>query len=140
FEALETARLPREVVFKPVAPQIVLESVTPLPTETEEGTPLPVRPGEPVLAGVPRVRVRGSITALEDLTEATWDGKPLAGFKGKVKTFPIRQDVPLRAGLQKITFRARTGNREAAKALEVEYRPPLPTLAFLNRGTELVLY
>ena len=53
---------------------------------------------------VPRVRVRGTITAAEDLTEATANGVKLAKFPGKGKKFAIDQELPLQPGAHEITF------------------------------------
>jgi WD40 repeat protein len=134
YEKEETTPLSLEVSYKPVKPQVDLEAVVPLLGRGIEDAAVPVQPGAAVVVNVPRVRIEGSITALENLTRATRDGKPLAKFQaGRKKTFTVSEEVVLRKpGLQKITFGAATkGAKAAQKILELDYRPPLPRLVYL---------
>jgi WD40 repeat protein len=137
-ERAETARLALEVVYDPQAPQIVLEEVIALPAGTE-GVPQAVKPGEPVVVSVPRLRVRGKITALAALTTATVGDSKLAGFQAGQKELTVNQEVSLHeAGPQKLAFTARTKDAAATRSLDVEYRPQLPSLVFLPPKEGLV--
>ncbi len=114
------------VVYSPpaAAPAVVLESVQPAETNPPaEGRPVVVRRG--------KVRVRGRVTAGEELTEATRDGRPLPRFDaGKHKEFAFDEELTLKPGEQQVRFRAKTATGPAAeRVLTLDYRPELPAVA-----------
>jgi WD40 repeat protein len=104
-------------------PQVLLQSVVSADTG-------PVPPAdEALVVHTRRVRVRGRITAEQDLTEATRDGRALQKFTPArgLRTLAIEEDVELQPGKQRLTFAARTAeSRAETKALLIDYQPDLP--------------
>jgi WD40 repeat protein len=139
FEDAETGRLAVEVVYfeRAKPPTIALLDVV-----LEDGSKLPIDPGQVVRVEVPKVRVRGRIeAAAEELAEASWSREldaargPLTGFTpGAKKELLIDETLELRTpGTQVFRFRARTATSpEAEAAVRILYRPLLPAVALLE--------
>jgi WD40 repeat protein len=140
----ETTRLSLEVFYKPVKPRITLTDVVSLSArggrESPEGLPLAVKPGTTTIVTSPRIRLRGTIAAGEDLVEARRDGKALHGFEAGIKTFEVSEPITLKAGVNKLVFVAKTKNSRAEKTLAIEYRPLLPQVVFLPGERGLVYH
>jgi WD40 repeat protein len=143
-EDRETAQLAVEVSYKPVKPRIVFEDIAPLKKGegglTPDGTSLPVKPGEAVVVRVPRVRLRGTVAAGEDLLEARRGDKALKGFEAGKTTFALSEDITLKSGANELRFQAKTKNARAEKSLVIDYRPPLPQIVYLPAERGLTYY
>jgi WD40 repeat protein len=139
-EKAETVRLSLDVLFDPQAPQIVLDEIVPLHAGGQLGNPVTLNPGEAVVVAVPKLRVRGTVRAEDDLTGVTANGGELPGLTPGKQAI-INQELSLtKSGSQKITITARTKNATARRDLEIVYRPPLPGVAFVPPAGGLVYY
>jgi WD40 repeat protein len=125
------------------APTIALSTVVPLSDDNKEGAPQTIEPGKPLIVSVPRVRVRGKITAQgAALSAATVrkddaaNGSNLANFKPNVNPEAVLdEELVLDPGSHKYRFAAKTAqSSEGLSApLEIDYRPPLPEIV-VNRA------
>jgi hypothetical protein len=115
-------------------PQISLYEVVPA-----RGRTLSVQPGVPLTVATRTIRVRGRITAEQDLVAATLTlndevkATPLAGFDRAPnrRAFAFDQEITLVPGKDsKLTFDARTEKKPADKrpVLILKYQPELPKL------------
>jgi WD40 repeat protein/tetratricopeptide (TPR) repeat protein/tRNA A-37 threonylcarbamoyl transferase component Bud32 len=124
--------------YKPAngaAPIITLTDLLPV-IGGKEGPAQPIRLGEPMVVGVPRVHVRGKIAAGPDgvtAAEVRRDDKIVAailpaGLPPKAaQEVPIDQELTLQPGSQKYRFVARTANGpEGTAPLVIVFQPPLP--------------
>ncbi|MCI0462862.1 MAG: hypothetical protein L0Z62_38435, partial [Gemmataceae bacterium] len=129
----ETAELGVKVAYQRVfdSPTIAVESITPLPSS---GATRPVAPqaGRDLLVEAERIRIQGTITAPEPLSEAGWEN-PATGQKRAIpdvkglKTVKFSEVVALEPGPQKLRMHASSPcSKETVAALTVVYRPLLP--------------
>jgi WD40 repeat protein len=137
YESFERAEKAFTVTYaKPDVPRVVLLKYRTLTDPARPGPEADVQPGQPLIVSLPRVRVKGKITAeKQELSEATWRevGKPskaLSRFK-PWKEFEFEEDLVLDPGVPTaFRFEAKTADSETGGSeLAVEYRPPLPDLA-----------
>jgi hypothetical protein len=137
----ESRQLGFEVFYNPQRPVIRLTKLSYSPGNGLPDVELPLLPGAAVRVEVAKVRLRGTITAAETLTEATRDGTRLRGFRpGRDKTWEVDELVSLRPGPQTLTLLARTKNTRAEKGWQVRYEPPLPQIAYLPARRGLTVY
>lgn len=135
YPARETDRLSLRRTYEQVvlkSPTIVLTSVTPF----EGGDPqIPetIQPGRTMLVEGPKVLIKGTVTAPQALSAASWQnvasgGKgTLAQLKPGLQKIEIHEVVPLVPGVQTVRFRAATpDSKEQIEALTLFYRPRLP--------------
>jgi WD40 repeat protein len=143
YEELETASQTLVIVYsKPgaIPPPRMLLRVVPVPSETN---PQVVEPGKPVITRANKVRIQGTITANEPLHEVKREDQNVAGFEAdKQKTFSLMEEVTLKQpGPHKLSFLARSKNSAPARVVvELDYRPPLPSLVLTHPSQGLVVY
>jgi hypothetical protein len=113
------------IAEKTEPPQISLQAV-----QMGELTVPPPPTGQLAVVHERSVRIRGRITASEDLTEATRNGKPLAGFgpAANPRDFLIDETVTLQPGKgNELRFQARTARAMAREVVVMlDYQPDLP--------------
>ncbi len=132
FEAEERHTLTVKVAFRPNAPSIAIGKI-----ESVEGEEKPqtFEPNQQVVVGVPRVRIKGTISALVELVDAEWDlgeetkRKKIAGFKPGATKFAFDENVALTPGGQTVRIFAKTATSpEGMETVKLLYQPQLPRL------------
>jgi WD40 repeat protein len=107
-------------------PRITLESVQP---EGGEVRPLLPLGEKAVVVSVPRVRIRGRISATGPLSAARLDGRALRGFARGKRQVTIDETVELKPGARKLKFSARVGEGKVVeRSLDLAYHPEVPRL------------
>jgi WD40 repeat protein len=138
-EAAETAVRIVRIDFDPQKPRIALEELVSIEDGKPNGVPLRLQPGDDKIdVEVPRIRVRGKVSATEKLAAVSRDEKSLAGFQ--VDGFAFDDEIAVTPGSNKLTYRASTKNAQETRTLEVFYRPPLPRILFEPPQGGLVYY
>ena len=141
LEAEETAvrRLVVNYFKERPAPAVTIRAVVPL---SEGAAEIPVRPGEAVVASVPKVRVVGRVVGEEDLEDVKREGKTLDGFTaGKAKEFDIKEDLTLKPGEQVVSYQARTKNSPVGEgSVRLVYQPPTPVILSVRPVDQSRLY
>ncbi len=109
------------------APTVTLHSVVPL---SDGAAAILVRPGEPLVVSIPKIRIVGQVIGEENLEEVKRDGKALDGFSaGAAKQFDIQEELTLKPGEQAVSYQARTRNSPAGEtAVRLVYQPPTPVI------------
>ncbi|MCI0639290.1 MAG: hypothetical protein L0Y72_30065 [Gemmataceae bacterium] len=135
FEAEERHSLTVKVAFRPNAPTIAIGRIEAVMGEDKAQS---FEPNQQVVVGVPRVRIKGTISAPAQLAAAEWDmgemseRKLLAGFKPGVTTFPFDEQVALTPGPQTVRIFAKTAKSpEGMETVKLLYQPQLPRLVLL---------
>jgi WD40 repeat protein len=130
-DTAETARLILHVTFEPEPVRVILKFIEPLPVGAGERTDL--TGGETVTVHSPRVRIAGQVeTKGKPVVE--WqkdDGKPQPLQLDGDRSFAV--EVPLKAGDQKLTFKAVIeGPNEDSTGVKVRFAPLPPRITLIE--------
>jgi hypothetical protein len=125
-----------DVLFKTARPQISITAIVPLPGEGRL-RPDPDKADKPLAVDSARVRIEGTIEALDPLTAASWvtdakdDKRKPFDLSKKPTKLTIEQEVTLAEPGKPLTVRffAKTAASELAEqAIVLRYEPRLPEL------------